>query len=187
MKVEKVYLNNALALEAMRSGEIAGIVHIGSKPNELFAKARPQLGIPLPCVEYSDKFRDDYVPAELTSADYPSLIPDGNTVRTISVQAVLAVLNWPPDSDRHRRCRALRGAPVRALRRLRAAPFQPGWKEMNLAGTIPGWTRFGPAQQILNKAGASSFVALDVARDAAPRTVPVDAAEPERTKRRQQR
>ena len=55
---------------------------------------------------------------------------------------------------------------------------------MNLAGTVPGWTRFAPAQQILNTAGASSFVALDVARDAAPRTAPVDAAEPERNSRK---
>ena len=37
---------------------------------------------------------------------------------------------------------------------LRETPYQPGWKQMNLAGTIPGWTRFPPAQELLNKAAA---------------------------------
>jgi hypothetical protein len=35
--------------------------------------------------------------------------------------------------------------------RLRAPPYQPGWRQANLAGTIPGWTRFPPAQEILDK------------------------------------
>jgi hypothetical protein len=40
--------------------------------------------------------------------------------------------------------------------RLRVPPFQPGWKQINLAGTIPGWTRFPPAQEILNKRTAAA-------------------------------
>ena len=35
--------------------------------------------------------------------DYPSLVPDGQTVDTIAVPAVLAVFNWPKGSDRYRR------------------------------------------------------------------------------------
>jgi TRAP-type uncharacterized transport system substrate-binding protein len=184
VQVEQIALSNAVALEAMRNNELAGIVHLASRPNELLGKIDPNLGFHLLAIEYSDKFRDHYVPAEISSADYPALVQKGRTIRTISVQAVLAVFNWPSDSDRHRRSARFVEALFNGFERLRSPPFQPGWKEMNLAGTVPGWTRFAPAQQILNTAGASSFVALDVARDAAPRTAPADGAEPERNSRK---
>jgi len=156
VSVEKVALSNALALEAMRTNELAGIVHLAGKPNELFAKVNPDLGFHLLAIEYSDKFRDYYVPAEIASTDYPNLIRQGNTIRTISVQALLAVFNWPSDSDRYQRCARFVEALFNNFERLRSPPFQQGWKEMNLAGTIRGWTRFVPAQQILNRASASS-------------------------------
>src|SRR4029077_13589649 len=93
--VEKVTLNNALALEAMRRNELAGIVHLGSKPNELLARLNPDSGFHFLAVEYSDKFRDYYVPTEISSVDYPNLVVQGRPIRTVSVQALLAVYNWP--------------------------------------------------------------------------------------------
>ena len=132
VQVEQIALSNAVALEAMRNNELAGIVHLASKPNELLAKVDPNLGFHLLAIEYSDKFRDHYVPAEIASADYPTLVQKGSTIRTISVQAVLAVFNWPTDSDRHRRSARFVEALFDGFERLRSPPFQPGWKEMNL-------------------------------------------------------
>jgi TRAP-type uncharacterized transport system substrate-binding protein len=163
--VEKVALSNALALEAMRRNELAGIVHLASKPNELFAKVNPDLGFHLLAIEYSDTFRDYYVPVEISSVDYPNLVQQGSTVRTISVQALLAVFNWPSDSDRYQRCARFVEALFKGVERLRSPPFQQGWREMNLAGTIPGWTRFAPAQQILNRARASSSIEPALTRE----------------------
>ena len=180
VSVEKVALSNALALEAMRRNELAGIIHLASKPNELFGKVNADLGFHLLAIEYSDKFRDYYVPAEISSADYPNLVRQGSTVRTISVQALLAVFNWPSDSDRYQRCARFVEALFSNFERLRSPPFQQGWREMNLAGTIPGWTRFAPAQQILNKAGASSWIEPDVARESGWGTSLVSPAEQER-------
>jgi len=163
VEVEKVALSNAWALEAMRTNEIAGIVHLASKPNELFSKIDSALGFHFLAIEYSDKFRDYYVPAEISNLDYPNLIQQGGTIRTISVQALLAVFNWPSDSDRYRRSARFVEALFNGFERLRSPPFQRGWKEMNLAGTIPGWTRFAPAQHVLNRAGASSWIEPDLA------------------------
>lgn len=179
--VEKVAVSNAWALEAMRTNELAGIVHVASKPNELFGKIGPDLGFHFLAIEYSDKFRDYYVPAEISNADYPNLVQQGSTIRTISVQALLAVFNSPSDSDRYRRCARFVEALFNDFERLRSPPFQRGWKEMNLAGTIPGWTRFAPAQQILNKAGTSSWIEPDLAHEAGWGTPLVTPAEQERT------
>ena len=155
VKVEKVFMNNSLALEAMRKGELAGIVHVVGKPNELFTRFKPDPGFHFLPLEYTEKFQDYYTPGELTSADYPNLIEQGQTIETISVQALLAVYNWRPDTDRYRRCVRFVEYLFERFDKLRVAPYQPGWKQMNLAGTIPGWTRFPPAQEVLNKVTAA--------------------------------
>ena len=57
IKVERVFQNNALALEAMRRGELAGIVHVVGKPNELFAKFKPEPGFHFLPVEFGAQVR----------------------------------------------------------------------------------------------------------------------------------
>jgi TRAP-type uncharacterized transport system substrate-binding protein len=181
IKVQRVFQNNALALEAMRKGELAGIVHVVGKPNELFAKFKPEPGFHFLPIEFGPKFEDYYVPAELTSKDYPNLIPEGQVVQTISVAALLAVYNWRPETDRYRRCVRFVEYLFDRFEKLRGPTFQPDWKEVNLAGTIPGWTRFPPAQEMVNRA-ATAKVAIDpvVARQQAARAAPGNVAEQER-------
>ena len=103
INAERIYMNNSQALEKMRTGEISAIVHVVGKPNELLAKFKPEPGFHFLPIEYSDKFKDYYVPVELTSDDYPNLIPRGETVESIGVSTVLAVYNWPKESDHYRR------------------------------------------------------------------------------------
>ena len=180
VKVEKVFMNNSLALEAMRKGELAGIVHVVGKPNELFTRFKPEPGFHFLPLEYTEKFQDYYTPGELTSADYPNLIEKGEKVETISVQALLGVYNWRPDTDRYRRCVRFVEYLFERFDKLRVAPYQPGWKEMNLAGTIPGWTRFPPAQEMLNRVAARPKIDPALARTQAARAAPNSPAEQER-------
>jgi len=180
VKVEKIFMNNSLALEAMRKGELAGIVHVVGKPNELFTRFKPEPGFHFLPLEYTEKFQDYYTPGELTSADYPNLIEKGEKIETISVQALLAVYNWRPETDRYRRCVRFVEYLFERFDKLRVAPYQPGWKEMNLAGTIPGWTRFPPAQEMLNRVAARPKIDPALARTQAARAAPNSPAEQER-------
>lgn len=177
VSVDKVYLNSALALAAMAKGEIAGLVHVASKPGDLLARLHPELGFHLLPVEYSEKLQDHYVPATLTSAEYPNLIPEGSVVRTISVQGVLIVPNTPTDSDRHRRNARFVERLFANFDRLRSPPFQAGWREMNPAGAIPGWTRFARAQELLAKVVAQSDAEPALARKHTPRAAPGNRTE----------
>jgi len=184
LQVERLFLNNAIAIEEMKKGEIAAVIHVVGKPNALFSKIKPEPGFKLLPLEFSAKFEDYYVPAELTHADYPNLIPKGESVQTISVMALLAVFNWSPNinNDRYRRCVRFIEYLFERFDRLRQPPYQPKWKEMNIAGTIPGWTRFPAAQELIDKAHATTTSSIDtsLARTQAARAAPLDPAEQDR-------
>ena len=94
IKVEPVYVNNAIAYEKMKTGEIAALIHTVGKPNDLFTKNKNEHGFKFLPVPF-DKFEDLYVPSVFTPEDYPGYIKPGEKVETIGVQAVLAVYNWP--------------------------------------------------------------------------------------------
>lgn len=185
IKAERLFLNNAVALEQMKRGEIAAIVHVVGKPNSLFTAIKPEPGYKFLPLEFSEKFEDYYVPAELTNADYPTIVPKGESVQTISVTALLAVFNWNPNvnGDRHRRVVRFIEYLFERFDTLRRPPYQPKWKEMNIAGTIPGWTRFPAAQELIDKVTASArtgSVDPSLARTQAARAAPLDPAEQDR-------
>src|SRR4029450_3972698 len=73
VKVEPVYINNAIAYEKMKQGEIAALIHTVRKPTALFVKNKNDAGfksLPVPL----DKFDDLYVPSVFTAEDYPGYV-----------------------------------------------------------------------------------------------------------------
>ena len=151
IKADRIYMNNASAIEKMRTGEISAIVHVVGKPNDLFAKLKPEPGFHFLPVTYSDKFSDYYVPVEITSDDYPELIAKGEKVESIGVSTVLAVYNWPKDSDRYRRVSRFIEQLIAKFDDFQKPPFQPKWKEINLTATVPGWKRYAVAEEVLSR------------------------------------
>jgi TRAP-type uncharacterized transport system substrate-binding protein len=185
IKVDRVYKNNAVALEEMRKGDVAAIIHVVGKPNTLFTNLKPEPGFHFLPLEYSDKFQDYYSPTELTNADYPKLIPQGENVPTISVAALLAVYNWQTNADRYRRVSRFIEYLFERFDKLRQPPYQPKWKDMNLAGTVPGWTRYPVAQEMVDKTlakAAKPLQAIDpvLARAQVTKVAPYNPAEQER-------
>ena len=70
--MEPVFINNSLALERMRTGEISAVVHVVGKPNDLFARFKPEPGFHFLSIDDLSAFSDYYVPARLEPADYPT-------------------------------------------------------------------------------------------------------------------
>jgi TRAP-type uncharacterized transport system substrate-binding protein len=149
--VEPVFVNNAIGIEKMKSGEFAAIVHLVSKPNDLFAKLNPIPGFHFLSVEFGDRFSDYYVPATLTHEDYPNLIQPDERIDTIAVPGVLAVYNWPKGSDRFRRVERFINYYFTRFDRLKEASFHPKWKDVNLSARVPGWKRYWVADAKLSE------------------------------------
>jgi TRAP-type uncharacterized transport system substrate-binding protein len=151
INVEPVLVNNAIGIEKMKTGELAAIVHAVGKPNDLFAKLKNEPRFHFVPVEYGDAFIDYYTPSFLTSDDYPDLVQPGERIDTIGVPVVLAVYNWPRESDRFRRVERFIQYYFSRFDTLRKPPYHPKWKEINLSARAPGWTRYWLAEQLLNK------------------------------------
>ena len=114
-------------------------------------------------IPFSKTFADHYTLGELTSKEYPTLVPEGQTVDTIAVPAVLAVFNWPKDSDRYRRVERFTEALFTKWDKFREPPRHPKWRDVNLAATVPGWTRWSVAEEMLNRIRPKDAVDAQVA------------------------
>jgi hypothetical protein len=78
-------------------------------------------------------------------------VPEGATVDTLSVPAVLAVFNWPKGHDRYRRVARFTEGLFAKWDKFREPPRHPKWRDVNLAATVPGWTRWSVADEMLKK------------------------------------
>jgi hypothetical protein len=139
---ELVYVNNTIALEKMKAGEIAAIVSTGGKPNDLFVKLQPEPGFHFLPIEFGPKLADYYLPCPLSHDDYPQLIPAGQMVDTLCMSAVLAVYNFPKGSDRARRLERFIQYYFERFDKLLQPSFHPKWRDVNLAAKVPGWNRY---------------------------------------------
>jgi TRAP-type uncharacterized transport system substrate-binding protein len=159
VKVNLVFTEAEASLEKMKSGEIAAIVQNGGKPNPLFAKLKAEPGFHFLSVPYDEKFFDYYVPSTLSKEDYPGIVGEGEIIETLGVPAVLAVYNWPKNTERYRKVERFIQYYFERFESLRKPPYHPKWKEINLAGKVPGWTRYFVAEEMLSKSVSRSQLA----------------------------
>jgi TRAP-type uncharacterized transport system substrate-binding protein len=155
IKVEPVYINNAIAMEMMKTGELAGLVNTGGKPQDLFTKFKNDYGYKFLSVPF-EKFEDLYVPSTFTSEDYPGYIKPGEKVDALGVPVVLAVYNWPKTSERFRRLERFIDYFFDRFEAFQKPPYHPAWKSISLAGKVPGWTRYWIAEEKLRRATAAA-------------------------------
>ena len=149
--VEKTFIPHQVALEQMRKGEMAAVVFITSKPVDAFLRGRWEPGFKFLPVTYESKFEDYYLPSVLEANDYPNLIKQDERVSTIAVPTALIAFNWPTQSNRYQRVARFVDYLFSRIDRLQAPGFDPKWKSINLAATIPGLARSSSAQAWLDR------------------------------------
>ena len=158
ISAENTFMPHQVALEQMRKGEMAAVVFITSKPVDAFVKGRWEPGFKFLPVKYESKFEDYYLPAVLEAGEYPGLIKQGERVSTIAVPTALVAFNWQPQTNRYQRVARFVDFLFTRIDKLQAAGFDPKWKSINLAATVPGLDRFAAAQEWLDRQARAARV-----------------------------
>jgi TRAP transporter TAXI family solute receptor len=153
IKANFVYVEQRIAMEKLKKGDLDAIIVVGGKPYLSVTTFNNDGRFHLAAVDYSKPLQSDYLPATLTSKDYPNLIPEGETVDTIAVPAVLAAYNWAPNTERRRKLALFVDAFFTKFATLQNPPFHPKWKEVSLTAPLAGWNRLPLAQQWLDQHG----------------------------------
>jgi TRAP transporter TAXI family solute receptor len=187
VKAKEINVGQADGYQMVKSGEIAATVLIAGKPTGSFAKFKLEPGMKLLPVPYTERLEQDYFPAKLTGDDYPNLLPKGTSLDTVAVASVLAVYNWPRDTDRYRRVASFIDAFFTKFADFQKPARHPKWKEANLNSGLKGWQRFPAAEEWLQRheggaqpaVGAAGIDAA-VARAQAARAAPNDPSEQKR-------
>jgi TRAP-type uncharacterized transport system substrate-binding protein len=153
LEVDKTFIPHQVALEQMRKGEggMAAVVFVTSKPVDAFVRGRFEPGFRFLPVPYTRRMEDYYLPTTLDAADYPNLIKPGERIDTIAVPTALVAFNWQTTSNRYDRVARFVEHLFSRLDKLQGAAFDPKWKSINLAASVPGLTRFPAAQAWLDE------------------------------------
>jgi TRAP-type uncharacterized transport system substrate-binding protein len=151
IKVEQVLTDNPTALRMLKGGELAALIRVIGKPVDFFARIPPDSGLHLVPIPFSEIFADQYTLGEFTSEEYPTLVPQGEKIDTIAVPAVLAVYNWPKDTDRYRRVQKFTEALFSKWNKFTESQRHPKWRDVSLTATVPGWTRWSVADEMLRR------------------------------------
>jgi TRAP transporter TAXI family solute receptor len=149
---QEVHLNDADAIEKLKSGEIDATIAVTGKPAPVLASLKDTKGLKLLPVPYAKGLEDEYYPASLSHEDYPTLVPQGERVDTISVCAVLVSFNWAGDSVRYAKIAKFVDRFFANFDRFLATPRHPKWREVNFAATLEGWKRSPLAQTWIDRA-----------------------------------
>jgi TRAP transporter TAXI family solute receptor len=149
LRADFAYIEQRIAMEKLKKGEIDAVVVVGGKPYKSVAGFVNDGRFHLVNVDYDRPLQNDYLPATLTSKDYPNLIADGQKVDTIAVPAVLAAYNWAPNTERYRKISVFVDAFFTKFPTFQNPPFHPKWKEVSLSAPLQGWTRLPSATQWL--------------------------------------
>jgi TRAP-type uncharacterized transport system substrate-binding protein len=151
INVQQVLIDNGSALQKLKSGEIDALVRVVPKPVEFFSKIPPNSGLHLVNIPFTKMFEDYYTLGEFTKKEYPNLLQGNDRIDTIAVPAVLAVYNWPKNSDRYNKVQRFVQYLFTRWDTFQHPPYHPKWRDVNLAATVPGWTRFAPAEDMLQQ------------------------------------
>src|SRR3977135_1369941 len=160
---EQVLYDNPTALQKLKTGELAALVRVIGKPIDFFAKIPANSGLHFVPIRFSKTFAHPSPLGEFTNKEYPALVPEGQSVDTIAAPAALAVFNWPKGSDRYRRIERLVERLFTNWDKFLAPPRHPKWRDVNLAAAVPGWTRWGGADEMLRRIRLKDAVDAQVA------------------------
>ncbi|HUH83343.1 MAG TPA: TRAP transporter substrate-binding protein [Stellaceae bacterium] len=151
IRIQPVFDEEAVALAKLKSGDVAAMAYVAAKPSLPRELQRDAGGLHFVPVPFNQAMASRYVPAQLTSDDYPDLVGGSAGVDTIAVGMVLVAANLTPKTERYQNVANFVDTFFTDLPRLQEQTHHPKWREVNVAADLQGWRRFPPADAWLKR------------------------------------
>lgn len=151
IKVDSLALDSRMAIEKLKQGTIAAAVIVGAKPAPLIAKIPASDGLHLLPVEFGASLEDSYLPTGFDRDDYPNLIEPETEIPSIATGLVLLAATAKDDEGHAERLAGFVGTLFARFAELKKGGRHPKWREINLAASLPGWTRTPAAEAWLTE------------------------------------
>lgn len=153
LKVPVTVTNDSqeVALDKLRRGEIAALAFVAGKPAPLFTGLKADDGLHFLAVPFNQAASGAYAPTRLTAADYPGLISPDRAVDTVAVGSVLVVADLRQSPERYRNIANFVDVFFTGFQSLLEPGHHSKWREVNLTAELPGWHRYQPAEQWLQR------------------------------------
>jgi uncharacterized protein len=149
ISVDPLYLDHEEAIERLKRGELDALVYVGGKPSRAFDRITHKDKVHFLDVDYLGALQPSYLPAIITSEDYPNLVAPNESVATIGVSTIMAIHNWPPQSERFKVMTRFAEKFLAGVEKLKSGNYSPKWREVNIRAPVKGWQRFQPAERWL--------------------------------------
>ena len=147
IKVQQVFLPESAAGEKLKAGEIDAAVFWDPYPDETITSFKNDGRFHLIGVPYEKSLQSVYYPANFAPDAYPGLVPAGQKLETVSLNAVIAAYNWPRGADRYQHVARFAKQFFQRFAELQGPGRDAVWKSINPIGVAQGWTRFPAAQE----------------------------------------
>jgi glucose/mannose transport system substrate-binding protein len=93
---------------------------------------------------------ETYIPAKLSSDDYPNLINKDEEVSTVTVGAIIAAYNWRVRNARYANIARFVEEFITKFENLLHPSRHEKWREVNIAAETPGLQRFPVVQKLID-------------------------------------
>ena len=139
--VMPVALDGRTAITELVKGAIAADVVVGAKPVPRIAQIPADSGLHLLSVQFSGSLEDSYLPTGLDHDDYPNLIEMETEIPSVATGLALLAAAEKNDGGHAERVARLVDTVFSRFGELKRDGRSPKWREINLAASLPGWTR----------------------------------------------
>jgi uncharacterized protein len=144
--VEPVALDGRAAIEQLTQGAIAASVIVGAKPMPMIAGIPENQGLHLLPVAFGADLEAVYLPTGFDHDDYPNLIEMETEIPSVATGIVLLAAASKDDPGHADRVAQLVDTLFSRFGELKKDGRHPKWREINLAASLPGWTRSPAAE-----------------------------------------
>lgn len=148
VEVEVVDLPVDVALSRVGTAEVDAVVLMSGGAVPVLSDLDPGRGLHLLPIPYASALQADFLPTEMSRADYPNLIGPAS-IPSVATQIVLAAYRWPSRSERAQSLATLVTGLLNHVGDLGPDGRGRLLQDVNWAATLPGWTRLDAAQRWL--------------------------------------